>query len=1017
MTPYPILYASKMVHGMVLAVIILLPGWGFTAKANEREAVSPKKLRVSSQAAEIPADGASTATIQGQFLDRQGKVAVYEGMVTLDSSAGEFIGTDADPKQSGFQVKVTQGRFQAKLQAGTEPQTVTIQAVSNGKEAYTQLDFKRHGRPGIATGVINLRFGSPGINFNESLRDFLPPDREDQDPFSIYGSAFATGQIGEWSFTGALNSDRALNEDGSGQSGLTPQTQPENQVYPVYGDQSETKYRVSSQDSVFLRLEQPTEGENTDPNFLMWGTYDTSQFSTAAQQFSATSRTLHGLKGNYTFFDDLQVTAFYSANLEGFQRDAIAPDGTSGLYFLSKRLLIPGSEEVYLETEPLNNSGTVVSRKPLTRGRDYTIDYDRGTLFFKNPIFRTTIGSDGDILVQRIIVNYQFESTQDDTYLMGSRARYFLSRENNQNRWLGASYIEEDQGRREFSLFGLDGQISVGDNGKLIAEYARSQMGQEDANEVVSEAYRVEMLGKLAPGISGRAFWQTTDPGFTNNATVSFVPGQTRYGAKFKAKVSDETRFRARYEQEENFGTAPVIASDRRQLLNMPSQTGDPVDNELTTISAGLAQQLGQSELTVDWIHRDREDERRDLNSNSDQLRSRLNIPLTDKLTAYGLNETTLSAETDAVLSDRTAVGLGWELAPGIELGASQQWFTRGQFSGQSITRINLGGNHSLGEDTKLIGRYSIAGGKADMTSQAALGFNHHWELLPGMKVKLGYERVFGGDFFGQTGTGRKFPQPFAVGQTVSSLGFREGETYHVSVKYGDNSDWKAKARVEHLSNPNGNNTTISSQLTGELSDAITALARYRQASASNQTLSELEETINLQVGFAYRDPDQDQWNALFKYEYRQNPATLPRNLLEGSGSGSTGHILSAEAIYAPSWQWEFYGKYALRDSTTFLAEDLETEAQVSLIQFRTTHQFAQRWDLTAEARWIEQSTASFNETGASLEVGYYLTPNLRVSAGYSLGEVDDPELGRTAEGTFVNVTYKLNQLWNGWGE
>lgn len=1010
------LYSDKIVHRMVLAVIIVLPGWGFTANANEKNTVTLQKLRVTSQAAEIPADGTSTATIQGQFLDNQGKITAHEGMVTLTSSAGEFVGTDANSKQSGFQVQVTKGRFQTKLQAGTEPQTVTIQAVSGEKEAYTQLEFKRQVRPSMATGVINLRFGSPGVNFNESLRDFLPRDGDNQDSFSLYGAAFATGQIGEWSFTGALNSDRALNEDGSGQSGLTPQTQPENQVYPVYGDQSKTKYQVSSQDSVFLRLEQPAGGENTDPNFFMWGTYDTSEFSTAAQQFSATSRTLHGFKGNYTF-DNLQVTGFYSANLDGFERDAIAPDGTSGLYFLSKRLLIPGSEDVYLETEPLNNSGTVVSRQKLRRGRDYTIDYDRGTLFFKTPIFRTAIGSDGEILVQRIIVNYQFESNRDDTYLMGGRARYFLSRENNQNRWLGASYIEEDQGRREFSLLGIDSQISLGDNGKLIAEYARSQMGQEDAKEVVSEAYRVEMLGKLAPGISGRAFWHTTDPGFTNNATVSFVPGQTRYGAKFKAKVSDETRFRARYEQEENFGTAPMMTSNRRQLLNAPSQPGDPVDNELTTISAGIAQQLGQSELTVDWIHRDREDERHDLNSNSDQLRSRLNVPLTNKLTAYGLNETTLSAETDAVLSDRTAVGLGWELAPGIELGASQQWFTRGQFSGQSITRINLGGNHSLGEDTTLIGRYSIAGAKADMTSQAALGLNHNWELLPGIKVKLGYERVFGGDFFSKTGTSRQLPQPFAVGQTASSLGFREGETYHVSVKYGENSDWKAKARVEHLSNSNGNNTTISSHLTGELSDAITALARYRQANASNQTLSELEETINLQVGFAYRDPDQDQWNALFKYEYRQNPATLPSDLLEGSGSSSTGYVLSAEAIYTPSWQWEFYGKYALRDSTTFVTENLETETQVSLIQFRTTHQFAQRWDLTAEARWIEQATASFSETGASLELGYYLTPNLRFSAGYSLGEVDDRDFGRTAEGTFVNVTYKLNQLWNGWGE
>jgi hypothetical protein len=76
-----------------------------------------------------------------------------------------------------------------------------------------------------------------------------------------------------------------------------------------------------------------------------------------------------------------------------------APNGTSGYYFLSRRLLIEGSENVFIETEENNRPGTVIERKPLSRGPDYEIDYDRGTLLFDIPFcqlkfypFDTTTG-------------------------------------------------------------------------------------------------------------------------------------------------------------------------------------------------------------------------------------------------------------------------------------------------------------------------------------------------------------------------------------------------------------------------------------------------------------------------------------------------------------------------------------------------------------------------------------------------------------------------------------------------
>ncbi len=160
----------------------------------------------------------------------------------------------------------------------------------------------------------------------------------------------------------------------------------------------------------------------------MWGDYDTREFSRSSQEYTAFNRKLHGFKANYNL-GNLQVTGFYGNNVEGFQRDTIAPDGTSGYYFLSRRLLIPDSESVFIEVEELNSPGTVLRREQLSRGPDYEIDYDRGTLIFRQPVLRTAVDEQGRILVRRIVSTYQYESQDGTSSIYGGRAQYNISRQ------------------------------------------------------------------------------------------------------------------------------------------------------------------------------------------------------------------------------------------------------------------------------------------------------------------------------------------------------------------------------------------------------------------------------------------------------------------------------------------------------------------------------------------------------------------------------------------------------------
>ncbi|MEO0854337.1 MAG: TonB-dependent receptor, partial [Cyanobacteria bacterium J06648_11] len=410
--------------------------------------------------------------------------------------------------------------------------------------------------------------------------------------FDFYGAGFATGPVGEWLFTGAFNSDRTLNREGDGTTRLFRGPQTTEQVYPVYGDSSSTDHTTSSKDSLYLRLERSPGVLGAPADFLMWGDYTTEEFARPSQEFSAVSRNLHGFKTNFTF-GNFQLTGLFSDDTDGFQRDAIAPDGTSGFYFLSRQLLVPGTEQIAIELEELLRPGTVVQREVLTRGIDYDIDYDRGSLIFRQPLLRTAIArdipgvEDGETLVRRIVATYQFESDGSNTSIYGGRVVYHFSRDFETESWLGATYFKENQGTRQFELYGVDARIALGTNSELIAEYAHSSNDSSTLGDISGSAYRLEFNGQFSEKVTGRAYWRTAEEGFSNDATTSFVPGQTRYGAEVRADFSTSTTFRFQFDREENFGTAPQVLTELEDLLDPRAEPvpGQKVDNSLTTIT------------------------------------------------------------------------------------------------------------------------------------------------------------------------------------------------------------------------------------------------------------------------------------------------------------------------------------------------------------------------------------------------------------------------------------------------
>ena len=70
------------------------------------------------------------------------------------------------------------------------------------------------------------------------------------------------------------------------------------------------------------------------------------------------------------------------------------------------------------------------------------------------------------------------------------------------------------------------------------------------------------------------------------------------------------------------------------------------------------------------------------------------------------------------------------------------------------------------------------------------------------------------------------------------------------------------------------------------------------------------------------------------------------------------------EAIYAPQWQWEFYGKLAQRDSATYLAGDYTGSSRIDLAQARLTYRFRYNMDLVGDVRWLGQPSGGLRQPG-----------------------------------------------------
>ncbi|MEO1420101.1 MAG: hypothetical protein AAFU66_03995, partial [Pseudomonadota bacterium] len=367
--------------------------------------------------------------------------------------------------------------------------------------------------------IVGLAEGEGGLEFADGPGDFHAEDLIDDGRLAF----FAKGTVrGDWLLTLAVDTARRRGDaDGTLFEGdIDP-----NAFYTLYGDRTFQDREAESRFPLYVKLEKNTFQ-------FLFGDYDTDLGDTVLGRYT---RRLSGLRSVYET-EKTSISAFAADTNQGFSRDEIAADGTSGPYRLSAAPLIRNSERIFVETRDRFRPDVILSVVNKVRFVDYDIDFDTGEVIFRRPVDATDAGFNPNVIVA------EFETSEivERSITAGGRAARRLLEGNVE---VGATYIRE-QGDNVSSdavsqLAAVDLTAFIGRSTELHAEYAytsRDAAAQlvdraDDADAILLEViHRQESLAVTA-------FYREDEAGFGLGQQSSGTVGVRRIGANASVEV------------------------------------------------------------------------------------------------------------------------------------------------------------------------------------------------------------------------------------------------------------------------------------------------------------------------------------------------------------------------------------------------------------------------------------------------------------------------------------------------
>ena len=918
-------------------------------------------LRVTPQRVDMPADGKSVVPFTVELLNGEGKRVSGKRSVTVSIGKGAIVEPDADPTLPGHQIGVTDGmgvfRVRSPMTAG--PDQVLIGG-ENGVKGRVDLYFSQELRDWIVVGLGSLNVGARGVSGHiEKI------DQEDRFSRGIYHEErlafFTRGRIlGKYLLTAAYDSEKERRD------GVFQAIDPE-KYYPVYGDASDIGYEAQSRGKIYVKIE-------SGRSYLMAGDYRTDL---SENEFSRYDRALNGAKLEVNN-ERLSVKGFESRTDQALIKDEIPGNGSSGYYQLSQKPVFENSERVRIEARDRYHSERVVSVTEKMRFSDYTIDYNAGTILFKEPV----PSLDQNLNPVTIVVNYQSQGGGAERYVYGGRA--LLTSEGGS--YLGGTAVVEQGTERDSTLYGLDAGIKIGDRLSLKGEGAVSDTPDKGRGS----AWKTELNARPLDSLNLSGYYRRVQADFFNSSMTGNETGTEKYGGRLDYRGFPGTLLFA-----ESFLQKNEIVPDRQfgnqvGLVHKFSlfeaeggfkrveETKDAVDGHSDLLYAGIRGPLGKRlEATL---------RREQLLAPSpvEDYQSKTFLKLDYRLSAatrafvteeYQEGSPAIRQSTrfgmESRLSERMLLTSGYRMSDGLA-GSTEQ--SSVDLNTKMVDREGFSLNSRNG--------YQVENALSQQRGQAVLGLNSRFRIAEGLLMNSTLERV----------------------QTVQGSG-GTSTAFTLAGEYLQVKDLKLTGRYEIRT---GAGETASLYGAGGAYKVLSSLTLLGKANYWDKDAAVGEDRVfDGYLGTSWRPLAGNPLQLLTLVRYKlDDKASVP-----GSGENRS-LILSAEPTYRIVKDWSTQGKYAGKFYWLDLAGN-GSSSYTDLMLVGLSYDLVERWELSAYLKLLNQYDTGQHSFGGVASVGYRVYRNVVLSAGYNYARLDDRDLSGESfqgQGPFFGVKVKFDE-------
>jgi hypothetical protein len=945
-------------------VTVRMPnGRNFFAERTMHRVGAPDSIGVDVAESKVQADGKSLVKVRANVLDQWG-IAIPDGyFVTMFADSLQFDGKDADPNTPGFQVKLENGVAEFSVKAPRQAGPTTLLISANGVTAKTTIEFTTPIQPLMivgsmdATGSLLSANGDLSQLKNQNLLD---------DGFHSDGRIALFGRGSVWNnYLLTMSVDNTRRQSDRLFKELDPDV-----LYSIYGDNSTVDYTAQTSNPFFVKLEQ-------NRSYAMFGDFNTGF---AQNEMARYDRTFTGVKSHYET-KTTSADVFVTLTDRKVVQDEIRGQGISGYYFLGNSNIVTGSEKVRIEVRDKVRNDLILSRSEKSRFGDYEVDYQQGTLFFKQPI----ASLDGNGNPVYIVVVYESQGNFATSYVTGVQAQ----KEVIDGLSLGVTGVSEQRDPKNYMLLGANTTYKYDKYLSVAGEFAHSSDFLTQGN-----AWKVEANGMPMEQLRLKSYYRTTDQSFGNQTIGAGGLGEIgarKYGFGGMVDLTKSTRISAEYYNSLQDSGHVTIQS-----------TQGTIEQEISKI---VKASVKAENILYNSTSASSPDSR-----STTSLEGKAMVRPIDRLSLSAAYEHSFASSGKEQVKPSVATLMGeYRVFDWVSLSATQKFY------GSDGTQSGVGVSSDVGFGTTVTGRYEIRNGINGRRNQTSMGLKNSLNITEELTSNFLYERTRALD--------RNVTEVRTEDADAISLGLEylpKEQPYRLSIKgeYSKRSEMITRGGTFGGDIRLGNEFTLIEKLVyyqeahtlGQNTDSSRTFSGSIMAPGqfgSANTTGSLARLSNI-VGLAYRPTSFDWFNAIGKFEKKYD-----FNGLVSPQTSSDVSVVSLHTFIEPVAGLEIGTKYALKYAKE---EAFGLSANTFTDFYLVRAEYDLRWknfDVAGEYRILNQREANNSKSGYSLEIGNGVFENVRIGVGYNfVGTYDRDLVGYNywSQGPFVTMRAKFTE-------